>query len=706
MIILQNILKTYDNKTTTLKIDELTFESTGLVSIIGDNGSGKSTLLNIIGLLDMDFTGDYTINSLNVENYSISKLRGQVFDYIFQDLNLIEDISIKDNINLKSSLYNLPIISDTDKQKLKRRPNQLSGGEKQLQALNRVLYSNSQIVICDEPTANLDVTNKRIVFEKLKDLSKTKLVLLVSHDIELVNEFSDRVITLRQGEVISDVLINETKPIDKIEVKDLKLNHKPIVRLALIYMKNHLMKLISMTSISLLFLLLTLTLVSFINFDLVNAISTVIKEDTYITVERRAYEIFEYIDYETYITSSLDYIPMTNSLIDTDYDVIVGKVRFTDTVSLGESEALINKDYFIEYYQKDVIDNDIYVVNGINRYELRLVGFTNEEGVIASKKSLKSELDLYSRPTITGGLFLISNTQDDYGYLTKNITYISLSQLKTMTGYTYENEITGNEVLLSNDLYQYIGGSNIGTVLTFNSFESIQSKNLHKSLVNLNDYYPNGAIYHGIVTSPAGTLFNRTIVVSDEVFMDLIDEIPYFDRIELRVTKDNKERIAQFIVDNNLDSENPELGFLLNHSNEINKIKNIVVILIVLFVAATLILMVNYANEVILNKRIEIGLLQTYGVSKPGSLLSTVICILVPLLSVIILSLILSFGVFDVINSTMKSINNQYSFKVLVLTNEHILIYGLLVLMIFVMTSTIAMIKISKLSPKNIFNLN
>jgi len=140
--------------------------------------------------------------------------------------------------------------------------------------------------MCDEPTANLDVTNKRIVFEKLKDLSKTKLVLLVSHDIELVNEFSDSVITLRQGEVISDVLINETKPIDKIEVKDLKLNHKPIVRLALIYMKNHLMKLISMTSISLLFLLLTLTMVSFINFDLVNAISTLIKEDTYITVER------------------------------------------------------------------------------------------------------------------------------------------------------------------------------------------------------------------------------------------------------------------------------------------------------------------------------------------------------------------------------------------------------------------------------------
>jgi hypothetical protein len=116
--------------------------------------------------------------------------------------------------------------------------------------------------------------------------------------------------------------------------------------------------------------------------------------------------------------------------------------------------------------------------------------------------------------------------------------------------------------------------------------------------------------------------------------------------------------------------------------------------------------MVNYANEVILNKRIEIGLLQTYGVSKNGSLLSTVICILVPLLSVIILCLILSFGVFDVINTTMKSINNQYNFKVLVLTNEHILIYGLLVLMIFVMTFTIAMIKISKLSPKNIFNLD
>ena len=79
--------------------------------------------------------------------------------------------------------------------------------------------------------------------------------------------------------------------------------------------------------------------------------------------------------------------------------------------------------------------------------------------------------------------------------------------------------------------------------------------------------------------------------------------------------------------------------------------------------------MVNYTNEVILNKRIEIGL-------------------------------------FDVVNTTMKSINNQYNFKVLVLTNEHIRIYGLLVLMIFVMTSTIAMIKISKLSPKNIFNLD
>lgn len=705
MIILKNITKTYNQKTTALKIDQLTLDSTGIVSIIGDNGSGKSTLLNIIGLLDMQFNGQYSINSLLIEKHPIRKLRGQVFEYIFQDLNLIEDISIRNNITLKSSLYNLPTKNDdiTDEQQLKRRPKELSGGERQLQAIHRILYSNAQVVICDEPTANLDVSNKRSVFEKLQALATSKLVLLVSHDIELVKEFSDRIITLKNGEITSDVLVKQTEPLNEIVVKPQKINYRPIIKLALTYMKNHFMKLMSMTSLSLIFLMLTLTLISFINFDLANAVSTVLQEDTYVTVEQRVFEKFEFYDYETYITSNQEFLQMTNNLLSSDYDVIIENIRFTDTVTLNQGEALINKDYFTHYFNKDVIDDDIFIVDGINRYELKLVGFTNEEGLVASKSSLIKSLNLFSKPTIEGGLFLNSMISDDYDYLTKHIKFISFSQLKNMIGFSYDDEIMDNEILLSSDLYQYVEESSLGAMIYFNDYKALKSNKLYDSIVKIHEYFPNGAIYKGKVTHPVGKLFTKTIVVSDEIFEQLIEEISYFDALELRVSKDNKHRIANFIATNKLDSQNPELGFLLNHPAELTKLDDIVYVVIALFVVATTILLVNYSNEVILNKKIEIGLLQTYGLSKIGSILSTLICILVPLVSVIILGLTLSFGLFEIVNTTMNNINNQYSFKVLVLTNEHIIIYSTLILMIFITTSVLAMIKISKLSPKNIF---
>ena len=230
MLELKNIsksFKTYDGDFYALKDISLSFPSTGLVSIIGKSGSGKSTLLNILLGIEKVSSGEIYFNHKSIKKLSdreFSKYHLKNVSMIFQHYNLFSELSAKENIVLPLLMQNVSLkeankraddlleefsIEYLANQKVKL----LSGGEKQRVAILRALITSPNIILCDEPTGALDKENSILIMEILKKLSNKLLIVLVSHNKELVKAYSDRIITLKDGKVDNDVLIN--KPFER-----------------------------------------------------------------------------------------------------------------------------------------------------------------------------------------------------------------------------------------------------------------------------------------------------------------------------------------------------------------------------------------------------------------------------------------------------------------------------------------------------------
>ena len=220
----------------------LEFKDKGLVAILGSSGSGKTTLLNTIGGLDKVNNGKIYINGKKITKHSfmhkIDKIRNKNIGYIFQDYKLIENYTVFDNVALSLKLIGLKNKKEIEKRvnyvlecvKMYRYKNRLakmlSGGQKQRVAIARALVKNPNILIADEPTGNLDSNNSLEIMNILKSISKNKLVILVTHEVELAKFYASRIIEIQDGKVISDY-INEVydsfeyKLDNKIYLKDL-----------------------------------------------------------------------------------------------------------------------------------------------------------------------------------------------------------------------------------------------------------------------------------------------------------------------------------------------------------------------------------------------------------------------------------------------------------------------------------------------------
>lgn len=219
MLEIKNLSKTYKLKKNTIKaLDHisLSIQEKGMIFILGKSGSGKSTLLNVIGGLDQFDEGEIIIDGKSSKDFKTSDFdayRNTFIGFIFQEYNIIDHLSVKDNIALALQLQGKKANQETISQILKqvdledqknRKPNELSGGQLQRVAIARALIKNPQIIMADEPTGALDSHTGKQVFDTLKQLSKEKLVLIVSHDREFAKQYGDRIIELADGKIISD----------------------------------------------------------------------------------------------------------------------------------------------------------------------------------------------------------------------------------------------------------------------------------------------------------------------------------------------------------------------------------------------------------------------------------------------------------------------------------------------------------------------
>lgn len=225
MLSVRNLVKTYQSKkadtVVALNNVSIDFPETGLVFLLGKSGSGKSTLLNAIGGLDTFDSGEIIIKGKSSKDFSQSDFdsyRNTFIGFIFQEYNILENFSVQKNLALALELQGKkPDKAEIDRlleqvemtQYAKRKPNQLSGGQKQRVAIARALVKNPEIIMADEPTGALDSNTGKQVMETLKELSKTKLVIIVSHDREFAEIYGDRIIELKDGKIIQDVTKKE-----------------------------------------------------------------------------------------------------------------------------------------------------------------------------------------------------------------------------------------------------------------------------------------------------------------------------------------------------------------------------------------------------------------------------------------------------------------------------------------------------------------
>ena len=226
MLTLKNIKKIYEQSDEAVLYDiNLTFNRDEFVSILGCSGAGKSTLLNIIGGLDCKTSGKLLINGKDIYKCNDSNLdyyRKNNVGFIFQNYNLIEHLTVYENVMLPLLLTNSKnkhkrVLKMLDKVGLKDKKDSkicdLSGGQKQRVAISRALINNPDIILADEPTGALDYKTGYEIMNLIKKLSKNKLVIMVTHNKVLAKKYSSRIIYLDKGRVISDTNPSKKKKI-------------------------------------------------------------------------------------------------------------------------------------------------------------------------------------------------------------------------------------------------------------------------------------------------------------------------------------------------------------------------------------------------------------------------------------------------------------------------------------------------------------
>ena len=216
---LSKVYKTVYEDVSALQDVNLVLPEKGLVFIVGVSGSGKTTLMNMLSGVDKPTTGDVTIGEKSLYNIPKKMANKQMHGYrnsyvglVFQDYNLIEDLNVYENIKLPYELLGKDdfskvdeVIKKVDIEDIKySKVNEISSGQMQRVAIARTLIKDSSMILADEPTGNLDSKNEKIVLDLLKEISKERLVIVITHGAEAAEEYGDRIIEIEDGSIQKD----------------------------------------------------------------------------------------------------------------------------------------------------------------------------------------------------------------------------------------------------------------------------------------------------------------------------------------------------------------------------------------------------------------------------------------------------------------------------------------------------------------------
>ena len=241
MLELKNITKDYpagENTVHALKGIDLKFRQSEFVSILGPSGCGKTTMLNIIGGLDQYTTGDLIINGKSTKDFKArdwDAYRNHSIGFVFQSYNLIPHQTVLQNVELALTLSGVSKSERRQRAKealkqvglesqLRKKPSEMSGGQMQRVAIARALVNNPDIILADEPTGALDTETSVQVMEILKNVAKDRLVIMVTHNPDLAEKYSTRIIRMLDG-----VVTDDSAPLSAKEIRTEELSDKAAV---------------------------------------------------------------------------------------------------------------------------------------------------------------------------------------------------------------------------------------------------------------------------------------------------------------------------------------------------------------------------------------------------------------------------------------------------------------------------------------------
>ncbi|MCI8394299.1 MAG: ATP-binding cassette domain-containing protein [Bacilli bacterium] len=499
MLELKNIKKSYTTGTFTqhaLKGVDLKFRSNEFVAILGPSGSGKTTLLNIVGGLDRYDQGDLVINNRSTKLFKDSDwdaYRNNCIGFIFQSYNLINHIDILSNVEMGMTLSGvnnkarrkkaLEVLKKVGlKEHAHKKPNQLSGGQMQRVAIARALANDPDIILADEPTGALDSKTSVQIMELIKEIAKDKLVIMVTHNPELAYQYANRVIEMKDGELIKDSNPWQEEKSEKedYQIKKTSMNFKTALHLSLNNIKTKKGRTILTafaSSIGVIGISLILSLsngfdkqINHFEKNTLSALPIIISkqsmnldEETMSKMQDEMgnkaedYPNFDYViptdsqkeqythenkiqkDYIEYIENiSEDYVSGINYIYGTGLNIlqkIDNKVKQINTTelnigmlphTLGEKTPSVIKERFDlligkEPEQKDEIIVEVDSKNRISKELLEVLGFKTEEH-ISFQDLLRSEITLVWNDDyyIKNGIYFMPNQNLENIYQNKN----------------------------------------------------------------------------------------------------------------------------------------------------------------------------------------------------------------------------------------------------------------------------------------------
>lgn len=671
MLKLENITKIYEGKNfkqIALNDVTLAFRNNEFVSILGPSGSGKTTLLNIIGGLDKYTYGNLIIDGVSTRKYKErdwNNYRSKKVGFIFQSYNLINHQTVLSNVLLSLNIAGKPkkesiklakkVLNDVGLENyIKKKPKHLSGGQMQRVAIARALVTNPDIILCDEPTGALDSQTSIQIMELLKEISKEKLVIMVTHNVTLANKYSDRVIALNDGVITYDTSPYEVENYSLKKIKNKSKSMNKFTSLSLSF--NNLLTKKSrtlLTSFAGSIGIIGIALVLSLSKGTQKYINKIEKE----TFSKYPISIMEnYIDYQNMFDKEKE--SCKNGSICSINDLTNNVVNDNKINSISKFSNILKQNYEnINNYTLDInynynLDLNIYkdnkIIENSSLYFKEFFDFNSpllkeytliygklpekyNEIVIVTDENGKLPLSLMKSLFINKDIDLSKNINISY----EKIIDSKFKLVPETSYYIYENDtwqyIKNNQDKI-NDIFDKSINLKITGILKLNKDAVISESGFigySKKLINyLNDEVNSSNIKKSIIENKYINPLTNNLYDENMTYEKLLESINVNDKNPIKIDiypKDykSKEKIESIIKKYNEENSNDKVyytDYLKVFINSITSLIKMITYVLTAFIGVSLIvssIMISIITYIsVLERTKEIGILRALGASK------------------------------------------------------------------------------------------